>query len=245
MFLASLWLGPADAALVHRASSARAPASLLVDQPDDHHAHRGRGCVVTFAIALLIILTSFRRSRLGVAGPRGESMFVDLRDRIANQGDLPALPAEWHVESVAPLRRRHLVRRRLHRGRRAADRTAGADRGRRLRQGRRGRHPVAAALRRVRRSASRRCPATGSCPRPTSTCSRQDWSEGFATAIHLHLDLRTGDFELRKAGHPPAVWLHAGSGPLVGARLRRPGPRPDPGRDFEVVRGTLRPTTRW
>ena len=40
----------------------------------------------------------------------------------------------------------------------------------------------------------------------------QDWGEGFATAIHLHLDLPTGDFELRKAGHPPAVWLHAGSG---------------------------------
>ena len=40
----------------------------------------------------------------------------------------------------------------------------------------------------------------------------QNWGEGFATAIHLHLDLPTGDFELRKAGHPPAVWLHAGSG---------------------------------
>ena len=56
---------------------------------------------------------------------------------------------------------------------------------------------------------------------------RQDWEEGFATAIHLHLDLATGDFEIRTAGHPPAVQLHAGSGPLVGARLRGPDPRPD------------------
>ncbi len=40
----------------------------------------------------------------------------------------------------------------------------------------------------------------------------QNWGEGFATAIHLHLDLHNGNFELRKAGHPPAVWLHAGSG---------------------------------
>jgi serine phosphatase RsbU (regulator of sigma subunit) len=41
---------------------------------------------------------------------------------------------------------------------------------------------------------------------------RQDWSEGFATAVHLSLDLETGDFELRSAGHPPAVQLSAGRG---------------------------------
>ena len=56
--------------------------------------------MVTFAIALLIMVTSFRRSRLGVSGPMGESMFVDLRDRISKQGNLPALPREWLVESV-------------------------------------------------------------------------------------------------------------------------------------------------
>jgi serine phosphatase RsbU (regulator of sigma subunit) len=41
---------------------------------------------------------------------------------------------------------------------------------------------------------------------------RQDWSEGFATAVHLSLDLDTGDFELRSAGHPPGVQLVAGTG---------------------------------
>jgi serine phosphatase RsbU (regulator of sigma subunit) len=41
---------------------------------------------------------------------------------------------------------------------------------------------------------------------------RQQWVEGFATAVHLSLDLVTGDFEVRTAGHPPAVQLHAGSG---------------------------------
>ena len=54
---------------------------------------------------------------------------------------------------------------------------------------------------------------------------RQGWDEGFATAIHLSLDLETGDFELRAAGHPPAVqfvsgqgrWLvHETEGPLLG-----------------------------
>jgi serine phosphatase RsbU (regulator of sigma subunit) len=70
---------------------------------------------------------------------------------------------------------------------------------------------------------------------------RQDWDEGFATAIHLHLDLVTGDFELRKAGHPPAVWLHAGSGRW--STLDSDGPILGLVADatFETVRGRLLP----
>ncbi len=41
---------------------------------------------------------------------------------------------------------------------------------------------------------------------------RQDWAEGFATAIHLALWVDTGEFEVRSAGHPPAVLRAAGSG---------------------------------
>jgi serine phosphatase RsbU (regulator of sigma subunit) len=41
---------------------------------------------------------------------------------------------------------------------------------------------------------------------------RQEWGEGFATAVHLALDLETASFQVRTAGHPPAVQFHAGSG---------------------------------
>jgi serine phosphatase RsbU (regulator of sigma subunit) len=41
---------------------------------------------------------------------------------------------------------------------------------------------------------------------------RQDWPEGFATAVHLSVALETGEFEIRSAGHPPAVQMKAGSG---------------------------------
>ena len=41
---------------------------------------------------------------------------------------------------------------------------------------------------------------------------RQDWEEGFATAIHLSLDLSDGSFEVRTAGHPPAALRQAGTG---------------------------------
>mgnify|MGYP002652874946 CR=1 FL=1 len=46
-------------------------------------------------------------------------------------------------------------------------------------------------------------------PSANAYLMRQDWEEGFATAIHLHLDLDSGAFELRKAGHPPALWIRA------------------------------------
>ena len=41
---------------------------------------------------------------------------------------------------------------------------------------------------------------------------RQRWAEGFATSVHLVLDLETGDYELLSAGHLPGVQLNAGSG---------------------------------
>ena len=58
------------------------------------------GIVVSFGVGLIILVSSFRRSQLGVAGARGESMLVDLRDRITKHGQLPTLPPDWYAESV-------------------------------------------------------------------------------------------------------------------------------------------------
>jgi serine phosphatase RsbU (regulator of sigma subunit) len=41
---------------------------------------------------------------------------------------------------------------------------------------------------------------------------RQDWDDDFATVVHVVLDLRTGDFDVRTAGHPPAIQFDAWSG---------------------------------
>jgi len=41
---------------------------------------------------------------------------------------------------------------------------------------------------------------------------RQEWDEGFATAVHLVLDPRTGDFSVRSAGHLPPLQHQSGSG---------------------------------
>ena len=55
---------------------------------------------------------------------------------------------------------------------------------------------------------------------------RQGWDEGFATAVHVDIDLTTGEYSIANAGHPsPALFtsgrgrwtvLDAGRGPLLG-----------------------------
>lgn len=170
------------------------------------------GIVVCFAVGLIILVSSFRRSRLGVAGARGESMLVDLRDRITKQSMIPDLPADWYIEAVMRSAGasafagdfivasksqddRHLevaVVDVSGKGEQAGTRSlllSGAFSG------------LLGAL-----------PAPQFLPAANEYLLRQDWSEGFATAVHLSIDLVSGEFDIRSAGHPPAVQLHAGSG---------------------------------
>lgn len=170
------------------------------------------GIVTTFVVGLIILMSSFRRTRLGVAGSRGESMLVDLRERIARQSQIPVLPREWYAEAVMRSAggssfagdfivaamspdRRHLevaVVDVSGKGEQAGTRSL-------LLSGSFG--GLLGAL-----------PPQEFLPAANDYLLRQDWSEGFATAVHLSLDLETGAFELRSAGHPPAVQLLAGSG---------------------------------
>src|SRR5690242_13325902 len=50
--------------------------------------------------AVIGLVMARMRTRLGVVGSRGESMLVDLRDRLSAQGRMPELPSEWQSEVV-------------------------------------------------------------------------------------------------------------------------------------------------
>ncbi|HEY0902699.1 MAG TPA: PP2C family protein-serine/threonine phosphatase [Marmoricola sp.] len=237
IFLASLWLRPSTLPwfVVFALSGV---VVLLAVEPEVNRRTVAR-VVVTFLISLLIIVTSFRRSRLGVSGPRGESMLVDLRDRIANQGTIPQLPREWHVDAAI---------------RSAGGTSFGGDFtvASRATDGSSLDLVVVDVSGKGIEAGTRSLLLSGAFGGLVSAVPpdrflvdaneyllRQDWLEGFATAIHLHLNLLTGDFELRKAGHPPAIWLHAGSGRW--SVLDSDGPVLGLVADasFEVVRGRL------
>ena len=194
---------------------------------------------VLFALGLIVLLTSFRRSRLGVAGLRGESMLVDLRDRILRQGGIPALPDEWYVASEL----------------RSAGGTAFA--GDFVVAARRdGRLDVAvvdvsgkgeaAGIRALLLSGAfggllGALPPDAFLEAANEFLVRQDWDEGFATAVHLSLHLETGDFEVRSAGHPPAVQRAAGSGRWAVMTAEGPVLGLIPGATYEPHRATMRP----
>jgi hypothetical protein len=199
------------------------------------------GIGVDFTIGLIILLSSFRRSRLGVAGLRGESMLVDLRDRITRQAEIPRLPSDWYAQGVL----------------RSAGGSAFAGDFFVASKSRDGKQlqvavvdvsgkGVQAGTRSLLLSGAfsgllGALPADGFLLAANDYLLAQDWSEGFATAVHLTLDLVTGDFEIRSAGHPPAVQLNAGSGRWAIHETEGPilGLLPDA--VFEPVRGRLAP----
>jgi hypothetical protein len=166
---------------------------------------------IQILMCLIVLAFSLRRSRLGVGGTMGESMFVDLRDRILDQGGIPDLPPGWHVESAlrsaggTPFAGDFLVATRPAPGRLevvVVDVSGkGEEAGTRalLLSGAFG--GLLGAL-----------PADQFLPAANDYLLRQDWPEGFATAIHLSLHLDDGTFEVRTAGHPPAALRQAGTG---------------------------------
>lgn len=196
------------------------------------------GICLVFLIGLYILLTSFRRSHLGVAGARGESMLVDLRDRILKQGGIPALPDTWYAASEL----------------RSAGGTAFAgDFVVACREGDQldvvvvdvsgkgeGAGTRALLLSGALGGLLTALPSAEFLPAANTYLLRQEWEEGFATAVHLSVDLGTGEFAVRSAGHPPAIHLTAGSGrwQVVGSE----GPLLGliDGAEFAPVTGTMR-----
>lgn len=238
MFLGSLSLGPRS--LPWFTVFCLLLVCVLVPSQPPANARSVMGLVVIFSIGLLIMITSFRRSRLGIAGPRGESMLVELRDRIVRQGRIPRLPDDWYVDSrlrsaegtefagdfiVATVRNRKSLDI-------AVVDVSGKG--------------VEAGTRSLMLSGAFGSLLHALYPQEFLEAAneflvQQDWAEGFATGIHLHLEFATGEFEIRKAGHPPAVWLHAGSGRWTVLESDGSALGLVPDETFEVRSGVIEP----
>ncbi|MCL8253265.1 serine/threonine-protein phosphatase [Aeromicrobium fastidiosum] len=161
--------------------------------------------LVTMAVVATLVLFESSRHRSGLPGPLGEAMLVDLRDRLQAQGVVPVLPEGWSAQSamvssggtqfagdflVANLsddetRLEMVMVDVCGKGVAAGTQSlqfAGALGG------------LIGAL-----------PPLGLFSAGNDFLLRQKWDESFATAVHVLIDLRTGDYSITNAGHPPAL----------------------------------------
>jgi Stage II sporulation protein E (SpoIIE) len=158
------------------------------------------------------------RAKLGLQGLRGDRMLIDLRDRIRAQGRMPELPDGWSAISVL---------------RAAGGSSFGGDflvsacdgkvldlalvdvAGEGIEAGTR-----ALLLSGAFGGLLGSVPHAEYLQACNAYLQRGGPPEGFVTALHLTLDLVTGDYLISSAGHPPAAQFESGTGRwrLTGAR---------------------------
>jgi hypothetical protein len=166
---------------------------------------------VVFCVSLVLIGAHSRR-RLGVESGQTSSMLIDLRDRLVSQSRLPALPPGWRAQAVmksaggASFAGDFLVAARTHDGSVLEIIVADVS-GKGLEAGTRS-LMLSSAFGGLLGS----LPPDELLPAANEYLLRQGWLEEFVTAAHVAVNLATGAFEVRTAGHPPVVQFRAGSG---------------------------------
>jgi general stress protein CsbA len=183
-------------------------AGLVYDTVEDK---AGPGLIATIVVTALVAHVLARtREKLGMQGLRGEAMLIELRDRIRAQGTMPELPGGWGSVSVL---------------RPAGGSSFGGDfvvsscdskmlevalvdvAGKGVDAGTR-----ALLLSGAFGGLLGSVPQGEFLPACNAYLGRGAAREGFVTAIHLALNLTTGDYTVTSAGHPPAAHFCAASG---------------------------------
>ncbi|MGH3351080.1 MAG: PP2C family protein-serine/threonine phosphatase [Nocardioides sp.] len=164
---------------------------------------------VHFALGAIVLFVAMRRTYLGVGGLSDELMLLDLTHKL-DQGAIPPMPTGWLADSAV-----------LPAGgtRFAGDFVVAARADTRLEI------VVVDVSGKGERVGTRALQLSGAfggllgavppaefLPAANRYLLRQDWQEGFATAVYLSIDLSTGAYEIRTAGHPPALVRRASTG---------------------------------
>ncbi len=185
-----------------------AAAALIYDVVD---GKAGAGIIATIVLtAIFADVLARTREKLGVQGLRGDRMLVELRDRIRAQGKLPALGEGWGSSLVLKP---------------AGGSSFGGDfvvsfcdgkilevalvdvSGKGIDAGTR-----ALLLSGAFGGLLGSVPREEFLPACNAYMRRGSATEGFVTAVHLWLDLASGEYVISSAGHPPAAHYDAAKG---------------------------------
>jgi hypothetical protein len=168
--------------------------------------------LVVALVSAIAVKQSIDRQRLGLSAGRGEAMLIELRDRLRLQGELPALPRGWHAEveqqsaGGASFGGDFLLSG-LTDGGRSLELVLVDVSGKGLEAGTRA-LTLSGALGGLLGAVS----AERFFAAANEYLIRQDWDEGFATALHLTIELSSGKYRITNAGHLPAVHYSGGAG---------------------------------
>jgi hypothetical protein len=201
----------------------------------------GAGIVATIALtAVFADVLARTRKKLGVLGLRGDRMLVELRDRIQAQGKLPKLGEGWGSSVVL---------------RPAGGSSFGGDFVVSFCDGKTLEVALVDVSGKGIDAGTRALLLSGAFGGLLGSVPREDFlpacnaymrrgaaAEGFVTAVHLALELASGEYVIDSAGHPPAVHYDAAAGRwrLTKARGIVLGVLPDlRGAATETERGVL------
>ncbi|WP_157559186.1 PP2C family protein-serine/threonine phosphatase [Nocardioides sp. Soil774] len=196
--------------------------------------------LVIFAVAIALAVYQSSRQRSGLPMALSEAVLTQLRDRLQRQGVVPPLPEGWRSQSATITAN----------GPSYAGDFLVAD----LREGRwlemalvdvcgKGTSVGPQAL----QFAGALGGLIGALPPAELMAAangfllRQESEESLATAVHLKIDLVTGDYTITSAGHPPALHWHLGQRGWSVDNARGMALGVIPEADFEPSRGRLRP----
>jgi hypothetical protein len=185
-----------------------AGAGLLYDVIQ-HKA--GPGIVITIAAtAYFADVLSNTRGKLGTRGMRAERMMIELRDRIRAQGTLPELGDGWGSTAVL---------------RPAGGSSFGGDFVVSYSDGKTLEVALVDVSGKGMDAATRALLLSGAfggvlgsvpreqfLPAANAYVRRTSVDEGFVTAVHVSIDLATGEYTLYSGGHPPAARFDANTG---------------------------------
>lgn len=196
--------------------------------------------LIIFGVGLLLALYQASKQRSGLPMALSEAVLSQLRDRLQRQGVVPPLPNGWRTQSatitangpsyagdflVADLREERWLEMALvdvcGKGTSVGPQAlqfAGALGG------------LIGAL-----------PPAELMSAANQFLLRQESDESLATAVHIKVDLITGDYTITSAGHPPALHWHLGQRGWTVDNARGMALGVIPEADFTPSRGRLRP----
>ncbi|PUA79946.1 serine/threonine-protein phosphatase [Nocardioides currus] len=196
--------------------------------------------LVLLALCVLLVVQQSTQQRSGLPAALSEPMLAQLRDRLQAQGRVPTLPSPWRSQSAMLT---------SHGSRYAGDFLV-AD----LRQDRElemvlvdvcGKGvtvgPQALQFAGALGGLVGALPPDALMRAANTFLLRQDSDESFATAVHLLVDLTSGDYTITSAGHPPVLHWAAelAQWDVDNARGTALGVVPDP--ELHASTGTLAP----